>query len=483
MNQPEINLSLISHTNVGKTTLARTLLRRDVGQVFNQAHVTDLAEKFVLIQTGDGAVVNLWDTPGFGDSTRLLKRLRQSENAFLAFLTGVWDRIANRSLWCSQQAILNVRDHADAVLYLANVSEGPDEAAYVRSEMKILEWLGKPIVVLLNQLGSPKDPSSEKRELKRWQDFFTGIDNSSEVIVFDAFARCWVQEEVLWTKIRDLLPRDRHSLMQECLEFSRAGNIKLFRRSTARLAEALSVIVRDREVLPPRKIVEKFLGPVTERLREPQKQAMSRLGERMLTTVTAAVSDLIEMHELSGEAARQIEEVFEDHFDVSRRASKSVLGAAGAAISGALGGLATDALAGGLTFGGGMVAGGIAGLIGAIAAAEGINVFRGEKDESVRWSPRFVTGIIESLVLRYLAVAHFGRGRGEWAETDHPKFWKELVVELTVAEQANVEREVVRIQKNDSEDPKGLESIINVVAAKSLQRLYPKAFPEELLPS
>ena len=29
----EIVLSLISHTNVGKTALARTLLRRDVGEV------------------------------------------------------------------------------------------------------------------------------------------------------------------------------------------------------------------------------------------------------------------------------------------------------------------------------------------------------------------------------------------------------------------------------------------------------------------
>ena len=28
-----VSLSLISHTNVGKTTLARTLLRRDVGEV------------------------------------------------------------------------------------------------------------------------------------------------------------------------------------------------------------------------------------------------------------------------------------------------------------------------------------------------------------------------------------------------------------------------------------------------------------------
>ena len=38
-----ITLSLISHTNVGKTTLARTLLRRDVGDALDQEHVTDVA--------------------------------------------------------------------------------------------------------------------------------------------------------------------------------------------------------------------------------------------------------------------------------------------------------------------------------------------------------------------------------------------------------------------------------------------------------
>ncbi len=44
-----ITLSLISHTNIGKTTLARTFLRRDVGQVLDQAHVTLQNEHFVLL--------------------------------------------------------------------------------------------------------------------------------------------------------------------------------------------------------------------------------------------------------------------------------------------------------------------------------------------------------------------------------------------------------------------------------------------------
>ena len=49
-----ISLSLVSHTNVGKTTLARTLLARDVGEVRDEAHVTQEAESQLLIASPQG---------------------------------------------------------------------------------------------------------------------------------------------------------------------------------------------------------------------------------------------------------------------------------------------------------------------------------------------------------------------------------------------------------------------------------------------
>ena len=151
-----VRLSLISHTNVGKTTLARTLLKRDVGDVRDAAHVTELAERYVLIETPEGDVLELWDTPGFGDSARLLRRLRQSGNPFGWFLSQVWDRYTDRPFFSSQQAMRNVRDTADVVLYLVNASEDPAAAGYVAPEMEILGWSGKPVLVLLNQLGPPR---------------------------------------------------------------------------------------------------------------------------------------------------------------------------------------------------------------------------------------------------------------------------------------------------------------------------------------
>src|SRR6266446_2978156 len=96
-----IALSLISHTNAGKTTLARTLLRRDVGEVRDAAHVTLFNEAYTLIESA-GARLVLWDTPGFGDSARLLKRLKRMQHPLKWFFSQLWDRVTNRPLWCAQ---------------------------------------------------------------------------------------------------------------------------------------------------------------------------------------------------------------------------------------------------------------------------------------------------------------------------------------------------------------------------------------------
>src|SRR5262249_19610841 len=120
-----IDISLLSHTNAGKTTLARTLLRRDIGEVGDRPHVTDTAESDVLIETPVGDRLVLWDTPGFGDSARLLKRLTQSNQPLGWFLSEVWDRFTDRPFWCGQTAVRTARDNSDVIFYVANASEQP----------------------------------------------------------------------------------------------------------------------------------------------------------------------------------------------------------------------------------------------------------------------------------------------------------------------------------------------------------------------
>jgi len=160
-----VQLALISHTNAGKTTLARTLLGRDVGEVRDAPHVTEIAQVHGLLASSEGDVLQLWDTPGFGDSARLVARLRHADNPIGWILREVWDRHRDRPLWCSQQAVRAARESADVVLYLANAAEDPRDAGYVAPEMQVLRWIGKPVIVLLNQVGAPRGAAEEEAEL------------------------------------------------------------------------------------------------------------------------------------------------------------------------------------------------------------------------------------------------------------------------------------------------------------------------------
>ncbi|RNB51593.1 hypothetical protein EDM22_03960 [Agromyces tardus] len=40
-----------------------------------------------------------------------------------------------------------------------------------------------------------------------------------------------------------------------------------------------------------------------------------------------------------------------------------------------------------------------------------------------------------SALLRYLAVAHYGHGRGAWRQSEYPPHWRPMVVDTVVAEQ------------------------------------------------
>ena len=248
----DVRLSLISHTNVGKTTLARTLLRRDIGEVRDAAHVTEVAESHTLIETPQGDALVLWDTPGFGDSARLLRRLEQSGNPLGWFLTQVWDRYTDRPFWSSQQAMRNVRDHADVVLYLANAAEDPAGAGYVDPEMRILGWIGKPVVVLLNQLGPPRPAELEAAEVDEWSRYLHTHAIVRDVLAFDAFARCWVQEDTLLERVGAVLEGARAQTFNRLAAAWQARNRAVFEQSIAVLARQLAVTALDREPAPPR---------------------------------------------------------------------------------------------------------------------------------------------------------------------------------------------------------------------------------------
>ena len=470
-----VNLSLISHTNAGKTTLARTLLGRDVGEVRDAAHVTDIASGYVLVQAGDDTLM-LWDTPGFGDTARLLGRLRNASNPIGWLLTQVWDRWRERPLWSSQQAVKNAREQADVILYLVNASEDPASAAYIPLEMEVLAWIGKPVVLLLNQMGAPRADS--RSEVDRWLSQLSDNDMVVGAIPLDAFARCWVQEGALLDIVEPLLPADKRAAMARLEKRWEELNRTRFHAAMAALAPPLAAAAADSEKVREGDWRDKLGGALsTGRTERPEtRAAMTQLAERLAAGTRESTDALIRLHDLSGKATRKVLERLAKDYARQEKTHEGAAAALGGLMSGAVTGLAADLAAGGLTLGGGMIVGGILGALGAGGLARGVNVARGSDGSTVRWSQEFFEEMIGSAVLRYLAVAHFGRGRGDWEEGENPEFWQTMVRE-EVGKHSREAGRLLAQGKQQGAEPlaEPVRELLTRIAATVLTRLYPDA--------
>lgn len=485
MTGESIQLSLVAHTNVGKTTLARTLLRRDIGEVRDEPHVTDLPEAQTLIDTPEGDALLLWDTPGFGDSARLLNRLRHSGNPLGWLLTQVWDRFTDRPFYCSQQAIHTARDHSDVILYLVNAAEDPASAAYVQMEMQILAWLDKPVLLLLNQTGAPRTAEVEAAEVAMWRNHLAGFPCVRGALALDAFMRCWVQEDQLLGAVEDLLPDEKRPAFGRLRAAWRARNLQIFAASADVLTEQLAQLATDRESLPPttlRQRAGRWLGSLVSG-NEPNdpgsERAMQQLALRLDAKVVEATDRLIALHHLSGQAATEIHKRMAAQFRVKTAADVGTTGLLGGLASGALGGLTADLAAGGLSFGAGALVGGVLGALGAGGAARAYNSLRGTDTGEVAWSEDFLTARCESALLRYLAVAHFGRGRGDWQAGEYPAHWSEVCRDVVAPHQAALYEiwQALSAQTPDPTAQEQLRLLMQQLMTEALVRLYPASRP------
>jgi len=484
-----VELTLISHTNVGKTTLARTLLRRDIGEVGDRPHVTDLAESEVLIESPEGDTLVLWDTPGFGDSARLFRRLQQAGQPVGWFLSQVWDRFADRPFWCGQQAMRNARDSSDVILYVANASEQPSSTAYLDIEMQILAWLGKPVILLLNQLGAPRDTAHLQTELQQWEAQAAHHPCVQGVLPFDAFARCWVQEGTLLEHVQRVLPADKQAAFERLREAWKQRNLTVFEQSMQTLAQQVAVIAIDSEPivdLDLRGKARAWIGVITggvERDAAELQRAQSALATRLDAQVRAATAELVRLHGLSGQATDEVLQQLGHQFSVRRPVDADKASVLGGLVSGALGGLAADLGAGGLTFGAGALVGGVLGAFGARGIAKAYNLARGSEDGTVRWSAGFLESRLAAALMRYLAVAHFGRGRGDFVAGLAPAHWQERVNEAVQMRRAQLQS-VWAVARGADADSSNADTtaaaLLPIVAASArevLSHLYPDSMP------
>lgn len=162
-----LKLAVVGHTNVGKTSLLRTLTR-DVGfgEVSHRPSTTRHVEGARLSVDGE-ALLELYDTPGLEDAIALLDYLERLERpgerldgpARLArFLEGS----EARQRFEQEAKVLRQLLASDAGLYVIDARE-PVLAKY-RDELEVLASCGKPLLPVLNFVSSAHHREPDWRE-------------------------------------------------------------------------------------------------------------------------------------------------------------------------------------------------------------------------------------------------------------------------------------------------------------------------------
>ena len=407
----EILISIISHTNIGKTTLARTLLRKDIGQINDAPHVTSEPERHIYLE-GKDDVVWLWDTPGFGHMGKLLTRLERENGKIGWIMNEVVDKLFNRALYCSFSAARNVRSQADVVLYQVNAQEKPEDAGYINDELKLLDALEKPVIMVLNRIDTTLQFSVNdlKNLEKAYFSQFGHYKCLENIMVLDAFSRNWLQELRLLNMILPLLEPAKGSGLSRLIDIFQDQQNRVLKACAQSAAQVILHTSHQRFILEDDQEPEKVFRELESELQNQIDVYVKYLTERWSIEAEGRAQFEADIKQISGLAVDKY--------------SEKEIGFLAGFISGVLSGLAADIMAGGLSLGGGALLGGLIGGFGGFSVKKIIN--RMKKDE-VSWKNDALVEIFKRLLTIYLLAEHHGRGKGTLALEEPAIFLSETV--------------------------------------------------------
>ncbi|HRB98306.1 MAG TPA: GTPase domain-containing protein, partial [Nitrosomonas sp.] len=150
---PLLNIAVVGHTNTGKTSLIRTMLRSTEFGVIEDAAGTTRHVEQATIAADNEPILNLYDTPGLEDSRALFAHIKKLQTKLKPltpaqilehFITHV---SVNDPLEQEAKVIRQVL-RSDILLYIIDVRE-PFLEKY-RLELDILTQSAKPIIPVFN---------------------------------------------------------------------------------------------------------------------------------------------------------------------------------------------------------------------------------------------------------------------------------------------------------------------------------------------
>jgi hypothetical protein len=204
---------------------------------------------------------------------------------------------------------------------------------------------------------------------------------------------------------------------------------------------------------------------------------MQTLAHRLDADIRTSTDQLIKLHGLDGRATDAVLTRLAEHYAEQAPLSEGKAAVLGGVLTGALAGLKADIVSGGLTMGGGLLAGGVLGALGAAGLARGYNLVRGVDKPSLAWAEAVLDELARSALLGYLAVVHYGRGRGDWSASEHPVFWQEAVAGALAPQQSALH--VAWAEQEGEPLQAALQMLLEDACIDLLARLYPAALLPE----
>lgn len=205
-----LTLAVVGHTNVGKTSLLRTLTR-DVGfgNVSHRPGTTRHVEGARLSVDGEG-LLELYDTPGLEDAIALLDYLERLDRPGErldgpARLGRFLDGSEARYRFEQEAKVLRQLLASDAGLYVIDARE-PVLAKY-RDELAVLAMCGRPLLPVLNFV------AGDGHREQDWRDALARLGLHA-LVCFDSVAPPLDGERRLYESLALLLEKSRPQLQR-----------------------------------------------------------------------------------------------------------------------------------------------------------------------------------------------------------------------------------------------------------------------------
>ncbi|MGO2766734.1 GTPase/DUF3482 domain-containing protein [Pseudomonas taetrolens] len=397
MTKP-LTLAVVGHTNVGKTSLLRTLTR-DVGfgEVSHRPSTTRHVEGARLSVDGT-PLLELYDTPGLEDAIALLDYLERLDRPGErldgpARVARFLDGSEARQRFEQEAKVLRQLLASDAGLYVIDARE-PVLAKY-RDELSVLASCGKPLLPVLNFVSSPQHREPE------WRDALARLGLHA-LVRFDSVAPPEDGERRLYESLALLLEHSRDALQR--LITDQEAQRQARQQSALRLIAELLIdcAACRRSVVNDKAIEQQAIGELRQAVRQREQRCVEALLKLYgFRTSDAAAGDLPLLDGRWGD----------DLFNPETLKQLGVRVGSGIA-AGAAAGAGVDLMVGGLTLGAAALAGAIAG--GALQTARSygsrlLGKFKGQRELTVDDS------VLRLLALRQRQLVHALNARGHAA--------------------------------------------------------------------